>query len=83
MEQLEESKFKKILDNVLIYNLFIIIIGSIFLAISFLLSVNGNSSLFTLFQKLWFPVFIPSLSLFFTAILVEAILNVLKVRNSE
>ena len=78
MDQLEENKFKRTLDNILIYNLFIIIIGSIFLALSFLLSLKGNSSLFTLFQKLWFPVFIPSLSLFFTAILVEAILNSLK-----
>ena len=83
MEQLEESKFKRALDNILIYNLFIIIIGSIFLAISVLLSVKGNSSLFNIFQKLWFPVFIPSLSLFFTAILVEAILNTLKDRNKN
>ena len=81
MDQLEENKFKRTLDNILIYNLFIIIIGSIFLALSFLLSLNGNSALFTLFQKLWFPVFIPSLSLFFTAILVEAILNSLKDRK--
>ena len=81
MEQLEESKLKRLLDNILIYNLFILIIGSIFLALSFLLSVKGNSSLFNLFQKLWYPLFIPSLSLFFTAILVEAILNSLKVRN--
>ena len=83
MDQSEESKFKIILDNILIYNLFIIIIGSIFLAVSFLLSVNGNSSLFSLFQKLWYPLFIPSLSLFFTAILVEAILNSLQDRNKK
>ena len=81
MEELEESKFKRVLDNILIYNLFILIIGSIFLAISFLLSVRGNSPLFNLFQKLWFPVFIPSLSLFFTAILVEAVINTLKAKN--
>ena len=81
MEEIEESKLKKVLDNVLIYNLFILILGSIFLAISFLLSIRGNSALFNLFQKLWFPVFIPSLSLFFTAILVEAVINTLKAKN--
>ena len=81
MEKLEESKFKRVLDNILIYNLFILIIGSIFLALSFLLSIKGNTSLFTLFQRLWFPVFIPSLSLFFTAILVEAVINTLKAKN--
>ena len=83
MEQLEESKLKKALDNILIYNLYILIFGSIFLVISVLLSVKGNSSLFTLFQKLWFPVFIPSLSIFFTAILVETIINTIKGRNRK
>ncbi len=83
MDHTKESNFKKILDNILIYNLFILIIGSIFLAISFLLSVNGNSALFSLFQKLWFPVFIPSLSLFFTAILVEYLLNSIKDQNTN
>ena len=75
MEKENESKSKKVLDNVLIYNLYILIIGSLFLAISFVLSVNGNSYLYKLFQKLWYPLFIPSLSLFFTAILVEAVFN--------
>ena len=75
MEKPKENIFKLIFDNLLIYNLYILIIGSIFLGISFTLSVNGNSNLYNLFQKLWYPVFIPSLSLFFTAILVEAIFN--------
>ena len=82
-EKENESKWKKALDNILIYNLYILIIGSIFLAISFLLSVNGNSYLYSLFQKLWYPVFIPSLSLFFTAILIEAIFNNLIDRDNK
>ena len=43
MKKKIESKWKKALDNILIYNLYILIIGSIFLGISFTLSVNGNS----------------------------------------
>ena len=70
-----ESKWKRILDNILIYNLYILIIGSIFLAISFILSINGNPYLYDVFQRLWYPIFIPSLSLFFSAILIEAILT--------
>ena len=77
----KEKLWKKAIDNILIYNLYILIIGSILLAISFFLSFNGNSDLYNLFQKLWYPVFIPSLSLFFTAILIEAIFNKLKDRN--
>ena len=83
IEKAKENKWKKLLDNILIYNLYILILGSIILAISYVLSVNGNSYLFNLFQKLWYPVFIPSLSLFFTAILVEALLNRLPDRKTK
>ncbi len=75
MKKTNENNWKKNVDNILIYNLYILIIGSVFLGISFTLSVNGNSYLYHLFQKLWYPLFIPSLSLFFTAILIEAIFN--------
>ena len=75
MNKIKESKAKVFLDNFLIYNLYILIIGAIFLFISFLLSMNGNDQLYILFQKLWYPLFIPSLSLFFTAILIEALLT--------
>tara|TARA_B100000214_G_C23768884_1_gene535807 strand:- start:412 stop:651 length:240 start_codon:yes stop_codon:yes gene_type:complete len=78
MKQPSESKWKKIIDNILIYNLYILIIGSILLGLSFTLSANGSLDLYNLFQRLWYPVFIPSLSLFFTAILIEALINKLK-----
>ena len=75
MDKNKDVLWKNILDNILIYNLYILIIGSILLGISFILSINGNSIIYDLFQRLWYPIFIPSLSLFFTAILIEAILN--------
>ena len=75
MENTKEKRWKNFLDSLLVYNLYILIFGSIFLAISYFLSINGNAYLYNLFQKLWYPVFIPSLSLFFTAIFVEAIVN--------
>mgnify|MGYP001462950549 CR=1 FL=1 len=75
MEETKQGKFKIFLDNILIYNLYILIVGAIFLAFSFILSINGYFELYSLFQKLWYPIFIPSLSLFFTAILIEAIYN--------
>ena len=83
MENAKENKWKKGIDNILIYNLYILIIGSIILAISYVLSINGNSDLYNLFQKLWYPVFIPSLSLFFTAIFIEAVFNYLVNRNTK
>ena len=83
MNKTNEKNMKEVLDNILIYNLYILIIGSIFLAISFTLSINGKSNLYNIFQKLWYPLFIPSLSLFFTAILIEAISSKLKDRNNK
>ena len=83
MEKENETKWKKALDNILIYNLYILIIGSLYLAFSFVLSANGNSYFYIVFQKLWYPVFIPSLSLFFTAILVEAVINSLVDRKNK
>ena len=75
MGNTKEKHWKKILDTLLVYNLYILIFGSILLATSYFLSIKGNAYLYKLFQKLWYPVFIPSLSLFFTAIFVEAIVN--------
>ena len=83
MNKTNERNWKNAIDNILIYNLYILIIGSIFLAISFTLSVNGNSDLYNLFHKLWYPLFIPSLSLFFTAIFIEATFNKLRDRNNK
>ena len=83
MEKENETNWKKTLDNILIYNLYILILGSFYLAISFVLSVNGNSYFYNLFQKLWYPIFIPSLSLFFTAILVEAVINSLMNKKNK
>ena len=83
MEKENETIWKKALDNILIYNLYILIIGAIFLLTSFLLSINGNSNLYNLFEKLWYPIFIPSLSLFFTAILIEGIINQINNRKDK
>ena len=83
MEEPSQNKWKQVIDNVLIYNLYILILGSIFLGISFTLSLNGNSDFYNLFEKLWYPVFIPSLSLFFTAILIEAIFDRILNRNNR
>ena len=75
MDDKKEKKWKIIIDNILIYNLYILILGAVFLAISFILSINGNPILYNLFRQSWYPIFIPSLSLFFTAILVEAVVD--------
>tara|TARA_Y100001968_G_C19377941_1_gene728733 strand:- start:236 stop:481 length:246 start_codon:yes stop_codon:yes gene_type:complete len=69
------ANFKNALDHLLIINLFIILSGAIIFLLSAFFSANGNDSLYNLLQRLWFPLYIPSLSLFFTAVLVVATQN--------
>ena len=69
----QKSRWKEILDNILVYNLYILILGSIFFVASIILSLNGNTIGYDIFQRLWYPLFIPVLSLFFTAVLIDAI----------
>ena len=79
----KENKWKKNIDNLLIFNIYLLIAGAVLFLSGVVLSINGNSNLYTLFQKLWFPLFIPALSLFFTAILIEATLAKLLDRNNQ
>tara|TARA_Y100001968_G_C19402680_1_gene741891 strand:+ start:1084 stop:1341 length:258 start_codon:yes stop_codon:yes gene_type:complete len=83
MEDKKEFNFKTLVDNVLIINLYLLIFGAVFLIISFILSINGNSTLYELFRKLWYPIFIPSLSLFFTAITIEALFSQILKRKDK
>ena len=70
-EEKNNSKaFKDYIDKFLVINLFLIILGFLFFLFSTIAFINGFEGPFNLFQSLWFPVFIPALSTFFTAVLV-------------
>ncbi len=70
-EEKNTSKvFKDYIDKFLVANLFLIILGFFFFIFSVVAFLNGFEAPFNLFQSLWFPLFIPALSTFFTAILV-------------
>ena len=80
MDNKNESQLKKVIDIILVYNLYVIIIGAILLLISFLLSIKDYPYLYNFFQNLWYPIFIPAFSIFFTAILLEVIIS--KIQDS-
>ena len=75
MDPNQPSLLKKWLDKFLVINLFVIIGGAFLFLGAAVSSLNGHIFLYKLFQQLWFPLFIPALSLFFTAVLVEALLK--------
>ncbi|ABX08521.1 Hypothetical protein P9211_05901 [Prochlorococcus marinus str. MIT 9211] len=58
-----------------------IIGGSFLFLIGALSSIYGILLPYKIFQELWFPLFIPAISLFFTAVLVEALFNQINARK--
>jgi len=79
----QKKNWKEVLDNFLVLNLFIVIIGALWFLVSVVAKGNGSTYLLHLFQKLWYPLFIPAFSLFFTAILIEACINWLNQQNNS
>ncbi len=77
----QPSLLKKWLDKFLVINLFVIIGGSVLFLIGAFSSIYGVLLPYEIFQGLWFPLFIPAISLFFTAVLVEAVFN--KITSSK
>ena len=77
------GKYKDIIDRLLVLNLFIIILGSVFFIASIILSLYGNIYFMSIFQKLWYPVFIPSLSIFFSSIFIEIIYKIVATKNNN
>ena len=68
-----EPLLKQWFDKFLVINFFIIIGGFLLFLVGVLASTNGLKAPYVVFQSLWLPLFIPSISLFFTAVLGEAL----------
>ncbi len=75
MNWTEKIEWKVQIDKFLIGNLFIIIFGFFFFIISIIADSLSYTRPLSLFQILWKPLFLPCLSIFFTAVLVESIIN--------
>tara|TARA_Y100001968_G_C19237870_1_gene657872 strand:- start:513 stop:761 length:249 start_codon:yes stop_codon:yes gene_type:complete len=81
MTEFAKTNFKNLLDKFLIFNLGIIFAGFFLFILGVIFSLRGLDTPYMIFQRLWFPLFIPALSTFFTAILIEFCLSLLKNSN--
>ena len=70
----EESLWKRWVDRILMLDLFLVILGSIFLVIAFILSFLGYDFLMNFFQILWKPLFLPLITILISASLVNGLL---------
>ena len=69
----QSNRLKKWLDNFLVINFFVVIAGSLLFLIGIIDSFNQAEAPYKFFQSLWLPLFLPAISIFFTAVFIEAI----------
>ncbi len=71
------SSLKKWLERLLIFNLFFVIISSIFFILSVILNMQGYSKLIVVFQFFWKPIFLPAITCFILGILFNGFISML------
>ena len=63
--------FKKIIDNFLLVNLFLVIIFAFYFLFSVIMQINGKFIFLEFFQKLWNPLIVPLI----TILIVSSLTN--------
>ena len=68
-----QASLKKIIDDVLLINLFVVIFFGIFFIFAVIMQIYGVFLFLNFFQKLWNPLIIPLITIFIFSSLVNAI----------
>ena len=69
----DKSKLKNFIDNVLLINLFLVIIFSIAFVFSVIMQFYGSYIFLDFFNKLWNPLIVPLITLLILASLISGI----------
>ncbi len=70
---MEKHKFKEIIDNVLLINLFAVIFFSIFFVFAVIMQINGVSIYLDFVQRIWNPLIVPLITILIISALVNGI----------
>ena len=60
---MSNNKFKAIIDNFLLVNLFIVIFFAIFFIFSVIMEINGVTFFLDLIQRIWNPLIVPLITI--------------------
>ena len=72
MKKIEnENNIKEIVDKFLLFNLFLVILFSIYFIFAIFMQINGNYSFMLFFQKIWNPLIVPLI----TVLIISSLLN--------
>ena len=64
-------EFKKIVDNFLLINLFLVIIFAIYFLFAVIMQINGVFVFLLYFQKFWNPLIVPLITILITSSLIS------------
>ena len=78
---MDNNKFKSFIDQILLINLFLVIIFAFFFIFSVIMEINGFSIYLDLFRRIWNPLIIPLISLLILSSLWSGINSWLKLRG--
>ena len=67
------NKIKELVDNLLLINLFIVVIFAIFFIFSVIMQINGIFIFLNFFQNLWNPLIVPLITILIISSLVNGI----------
>ena len=66
-------EFKKIVDNFLLINLFLVIIFAIYFLFAVIMQINGVFVFLLYFQKFWNPLIVPLITILIISALISGI----------
>ena len=80
---MKNNKFNIFIDQILLVNLFLVIIFAFFFIFSVIMEINGFSIYLDFFRKIWNPLIIPLITLLIVSSLWSGINSWLKKRGQS
>ena len=72
-EETNQNKFKQIIDNLLLINLFTVIFFAIFFVFAIIMQLNGIFIFINFIQRVWNPLIVPLITILIIGALVNGI----------
>ena len=72
-EEKNQNKLKKIIDNLLLINLFTVIFFALFFVLAIIMQLNGIFIFINFIQRVWNPLIVPLITILIVGALVNGI----------
>ena len=69
------NRIKDLLDKFLIVNLFFVVLLAIYFLFAILMQMNSNYIFINIFQNIWNPIIVPSITILMAGILLNGVIS--------